>query len=135
VVFRRSSTRGIVGPTKSGRERKVPLTGKLEAALRKIKHLRSDRVFCNPDGSVLTLDQLHECFCMVSRRAGAAAAALARSRHPFGSQAVMAGVPSIKVQQWMGHSTIAMTMRGLERHSSVMEHSRNTCARPPLSRR
>jgi integrase len=43
VVFRRSSTRGIVEPTKSGRERKVPLTGKLEAALRRIKHLRSDR--------------------------------------------------------------------------------------------
>src|SRR3954468_17348163 len=40
----RSSTRGIVGPTKSGRERKVPLTGKLEAALRRIKHLWSDRV-------------------------------------------------------------------------------------------
>ncbi len=111
VVFRRSSTRGIVGPTKSGRERKVPLTGKLEAALRRIKHLRSDRVFCNPDGSVLTLDQLHERFWMVSRRAGLRRLRWHDLRHSFGSQAAMAGVPIIQVQQWMGHSTIAMTMR------------------------
>ena len=111
VVFRRSSTRGIVGPTKSGRERKVPLTGKLEAALRRIKHLRSDRVFCNPDGASLTLDQLHERFWMVSRRAGLRRLRWHDLRHSFGSQAAMAGVPIIQVQQWMGHSTIAMTMR------------------------
>jgi integrase len=32
-------------------------------------------------------------------------------RHSFGSQAVTAGVPLNVVQQWMGHSTITMTMR------------------------
>ena len=79
----------------------MPLTGKLEAALRKIKHLRSDRVFCNPDGSVLTLDQLHERFWMVSRRAGLRRLRWHDLRHSFGSQAAMAGVPIIQVQQWM----------------------------------
>src|SRR5262249_7892345 len=34
VIFRRSATRGVVGPTKTGRERKVPLTRTLEATLR-----------------------------------------------------------------------------------------------------
>jgi integrase len=111
VVFRRSSTRGIVGPTKSGRERKVPLTTKLEAALRKIKHLRSDRVFCNPDGSPYRLGQLHERFWTVSRRAGLRRLRWHDLRHSFGSQAAISGVPIIQVQQWMGHSTIAMTMR------------------------
>jgi integrase len=55
VVLRRSSTRGIVGPTKSGRERKVPLTAMLEQALRCIQHLRGPVVFCNLDGRPLTL--------------------------------------------------------------------------------
>jgi hypothetical protein len=50
VVFRRSSTNGIVGPTTSGKERKVPLTNGLEAALRSIRHMKGPRVFCNPDG-------------------------------------------------------------------------------------
>ena len=40
VVLRRSSTRGEVGPTKSGRERRVALTGTLEKALKQIRHLR-----------------------------------------------------------------------------------------------
>ena len=34
VVFRRSSTLGVIGPTKSGKERKVPLTATLFKALR-----------------------------------------------------------------------------------------------------
>ena len=33
------------------------------------------------------------------------------TRHSFASQLVMAGVPIVQVQQWLGHSTIAMTMR------------------------
>jgi integrase len=40
LVFRRSATHGIVGPTKGGKERKVPLTATLEAALRSIRHCR-----------------------------------------------------------------------------------------------
>jgi integrase len=50
VVFRRSSTRGIVDHTKSGRERRVPLTSGLRAELRAHRHVRSKLVFCNADG-------------------------------------------------------------------------------------
>ena len=50
VIFRRSSTRGVVGPTKSGRERKVPMTGALERALKSMRHLRSQLVFCDEEG-------------------------------------------------------------------------------------
>lgn len=41
VVFRRSTTRGVVGHTKSGREAKVPLTASLAAALKAHRHMRS----------------------------------------------------------------------------------------------
>ena len=111
VVFRRSSTNGIVGPTKSGKERKVPLTTALEAALRSIRHVRGPRVFCNPDGKPLTLWQLHERLWGSCRRAGLRRIRWHDCRHSFASQLVMAGTPLRQVQDWLGHSTMMMTMR------------------------
>ena len=111
VVFRRSSTRGIVGPTKSGRERWVPLTKALYAALRKHRHLRGPRVFCNADGSPLSIWQLHERLWTACRRAGLRKVRWHDLRHSFASQLVIAGVPLRQVQDWLGHSTIAMTIR------------------------
>lgn len=58
IRFRRALLRGKVGPTKSGRERTVPLTGALEKALQEIRHLRGPLVLCNPDGSPLTIWRL-----------------------------------------------------------------------------
>jgi integrase len=111
VVFRRSSTHGIVGPTKTGKERKVPLTATLEAALKGIKHLRGPRVFCNADGTPLTLWQLHERLWSACRRAGLRRIRWHDCRHSFASQLVMAGTPLRQVQEWLGHSSIIMTMR------------------------
>jgi integrase len=111
VVFRRSSTNGIVGPTKSGKERKVPLTTSLEAALRGIRHMKGPRVFCNPDGRPLTLWQLHERLWGGCRRAGLRRIRWHDCRHSFASQLVIAGTPLRQVQEWLGHSTILMTMR------------------------
>jgi integrase len=111
VVFRRSSTRGEVGPTKSGKERKVPMTDRLVNALRRIKHLRGKLVFCRADGKPLTLWQLHERLWGTCRRAGLREIRWHDLRHSFASQLVMAGVPLRQVQDWLGHSTIAMTMR------------------------
>ncbi len=111
VVFRRSSTNGIVGPTKTGKERKVPLTGTLEAGLKAIKHLKGARVFCRPDGKPLTLWQLHERLWGACRRAGLRRTRWHDMRHSFASQLVIAGTPLRQVQDWLGHSTIIMTMR------------------------
>ncbi len=111
VVFRRSSTKGYVGPTKSGKERRVPLTVALEAALKAIRHLRSKRVFCNPDGSALKIDQLHERLWGACRRAGIREIRWHDLRHTFASQLVMRNVPIPQIQVWLGHSTINMTMR------------------------
>ncbi len=111
VILRRSSTRGVVGPTKSGRERKVPLTAALEAALKAMRHLRGSLVFCNPDGRPLSLWQLHERLWSGCRRAGLRKIRWHDLRHSFASQLMMAGVPIRQVQEWMGHATITMTMR------------------------
>jgi integrase len=111
IIFRRSSTRGLVGPTKSGRERKVPMTGALERALKSTRHLRSQLVFCDGDGTPLKLDFLHERLWTSLRRAGLRRIRWHDLRHTFASQLMMAGVPIRQVQDWMGHSTITMTMR------------------------
>src|SRR5205823_6268498 len=88
IVLRRSSTRGDVGPTKSGRERKLPLTDTLERGLRLIKHLRGSLVFCNDDGSPLSLWQLHERLWGSCRRAGLRKIRWHDMRHTFGSQLI-----------------------------------------------
>jgi integrase len=111
LIFRRSATRGIVGPTKSGRERKVPMTATLEAALRKHRHLRGALVFCNPDGSAMTLWQLHERLEVTCKRAGLRKVRWHDLRHSFASQLVTLGIPIRQVQEWLGHATITMTMR------------------------
>jgi len=111
IVFRRSSTKGYVGPTKSGKERRVPLTDTLEAALKAIRHLRGKRVFCKEDGSALLIGQLHERLWGACRRAGLREIRWHDLRHTFASQLAMKGVPIPQIQQWMGHSTITMTMR------------------------
>ncbi len=111
VIFRRSSALGRVGPTKSGKDRKVPMTTDLQGALKTIKHLRSPLVFCNEDGRPLSKYQLHERLWGTARRAGLRKIRWHDTRHSFASQLVTAGVPIMQVQQWLGHSTIAMTMR------------------------
>ncbi len=113
VIFRRSSTGGVVGPTKSGRERRVPMTASLAKALKamKLRQLKSQLVFCRPDGSPLKIDQLHERLWGALRRAGLRRIRWHDLRHTFASQLIMKNVPLLQVQAWMGHSTIAMTMR------------------------
>jgi len=102
---------GLLGPTKTGKSRHVPLTGALLEALRAIKHLRGQNVFCNRDGSPLTLWQLHERIEGACRRAGLRRIRWHDTRHSFASQLVSAGVPLRQVQEYLGHTTIAMTMR------------------------
>src|SRR4051812_4376126 len=59
----------------------------------------------------LTLWQLHQRLEGACRRAGLRAIRWHDLRHTFASHLVMANVPLRQVQDWMGHSTMAMTMR------------------------
>lgn len=111
VVLRRSCSDGIVGPTKSGKERKVPLTESLGAALKAIRHAKGPRVFCRADGKLVKLGYLHERVWGACRRAGLRRIRWHDLRHSFASQLVIAGAPLRQVQEWLGHSTVLMTMR------------------------
>jgi site-specific recombinase XerD len=87
------------------------MTKTLEVALKAIRHIKSKRVFCNPDGKPLSIYQLHERLWGACRRAGLRKIRWHDCRHSFASQLMIAGIPIRQVQEWLGHSTILMTMR------------------------
>jgi integrase len=111
VVLRRSMALGQVVPTKSGKERRVPLTDELVAALKRHRHLRSNLVFCRVDGVPLTLRQLRATLTSACKAAGLRRVRWHDIRHSFGSQLSIAGVPLRQVQVWLGHSSIVTTQR------------------------
>ena len=100
-----------VGPPKSGRDRKIPMTSRLTAALKAHRHLRGPRVFCNPDGSELTPGQLEVAIRTTCRHAGLRQIGWHVLRHSFGSTLAQRGASPKAIQELMGHSTIAVTMR------------------------
>jgi len=68
-------------------------------------------VFCNGNGTALSIFQLHERLWAACRTAGLREVRWHDPRHSFASQLVIAGVPLPQVQEWLGRSTVAMTMR------------------------
>lgn len=115
VVFRRASSRGHVGHTKSRRERRVPMTERLARALlavRGLRHMQPDTlVLTQPDGRPLDAWRLSRALGRACARAGLRTLRRHDARHSFASQLAIAGVPLPQIQRWLGHSTIAMTMR------------------------
>lgn len=115
VVLRRASSRGKVGSTKSRRERRVPMTERLARALlavRGLRHLAPETlVFAQADGKPLDPWRLSRALGRACARAGLRHLRRHDARHTFASQLAIAGVPLPQIQRWLGHSTIAMTMR------------------------
>jgi len=70
LTVRRSSWKGVVGTPKSGRERKVPLTVRLKAALKAHRHLISELVFCHSDGRPFTQSAIEAALRFGCKRAG-----------------------------------------------------------------
>lgn len=102
------------GGTKTGKVRSLRLTGQVIEALQRHqpnKRLRLGYVFVDAKGEQLTRN---ECKWPLWRTEGAAGVRRTGwhvCRHTFASHLVMKGVPIATVQQLMGHTTIAMTMK------------------------
>jgi integrase len=104
-------TRGHLGTPKSGHGRIIPMSPQLAATLKAHRHLRGPLVFCSDSGGYLTRDRVKRPFVRAVRKAGLPMIRLHDLRHSFASQLVMAGVPLVAVQQYLGHSELTMTMR------------------------
>lgn len=112
LVVQRSSYNGKLGPTKSKKNRPVPMTKALEAALKALRHLRGERVLYRDDGSPLTPKKVRMWMEQVERRAGLpVTGAVHILRHSFCSHLAMRGAPVRVIQELAGHRDLTTTLR------------------------
>ena len=115
VLVRHSVFRGRLGPTKTGRERTIPLTTDLVEKLRDHETQRNRRTpfaFPSADGRLTThQDQVDRPLRGALRRASLRRVSFHALRHSFASQLVSAGRTLKEVQELLGHATIQTTMR------------------------
>jgi integrase len=123
LTVRRSVWRGILGSPKSGRDRKIPMTARLVAALKALRHLRSARIFCHSDGSPFTQSAFEAALRYACKRAGLRSIGSHVLRHTFCSHLAMLGAAPKAIQELAGHSTLAMTMRYMHLAPSALREA------------
>jgi integrase len=102
LCVQRSDWKGHVTVPKGGRLRYVPLTIRLATALREHRHLRSERVLCQLDGSPMSADIVKHHVERAARRAQIAQSGVHRLRHSFCSHLAMRGAPARAIQELAG---------------------------------
>ena len=70
LTVERSDWLGHVNVPKGGRSRQLPMTQRLTAAVKAVRHLRGERVLCLPDGSPITRDRVIKAVRGAQRIAG-----------------------------------------------------------------
>ncbi len=112
INIRNNLVRGHEGTPKSGRSRKVPMTGRLYDALTKhrTKEGREGRVLRREDGSDMPGETQRSMLGRVARYAGLPAYGMHALRHCFGSRLIRKGGPKV-VMQLMGHAKLQTTER------------------------
>jgi integrase len=123
LTVRRSSWRGNVGTPKSGRDRKIPLTARLRAALKAHRHLRGDLVLCRKDGSPFTQSGIESSLRYACKRAGLRSIGSHVLRHTFCSHLAMRGAAPKAIQELAGHSTLSMTLRYMHLAPSALREA------------
>jgi integrase len=106
----RSDWNGQVGTPKGGRQRYVPLTRRLTAALAEHRHLTSKRVFCQDDRMPFTRLIVQGRMLLAARRANVRRG-VHILRHTFCSHLSMRGAPPKAIQELAGHADLTMTQR------------------------
>ena len=112
---------GYEGTPKGGRRRVVPLTSGVLAVLKALPQVRRGRVIYTPDGEPVAEAALNHGIYRVCRRAGLSERGWHVLRHSFATHLAHFGVNPWRLQAWLGHSSINMTMRYVHH---VEEHSR-----------
>ena len=111
VHLRRAVAEGVVGPTKTGKIRHVPLIPELIRELRAFRHDR-EFVFTRPaDGAFLKPSSTRKFLHALCKRAGVKPISWHVLRHSFATALTARRVPLNEVQELLGHSTLEMTAR------------------------
>ncbi|MFN7970964.1 MAG: tyrosine-type recombinase/integrase [Acidobacteriota bacterium] len=126
----RSDWLGVVGSPKGGRLRYVPMTSRLEAALRAHRHLRGARVLCMTDGSPLTEKMVRLVVERAARVANVGNSTVHVLRHSFCSHLAMRGAPVGAIKELAGHADISTTQRYMHLSPAAIEGAIRLLDRP-----
>jgi len=113
IVVRQASYRGVVSLPKGGQTRIVPMTERLKAALKELRHLRGPRLLYRADGEVVTEEWVRGAIKRIEKRAGlpVTRGKCHKLRHTFCTRLAMAGQAPRTIQALAGHVSIETTMR------------------------
>lgn len=109
ICVRRAEVRRVVGPTKNGRIRYIPINHDLVDTLSKLERT-ADLVF-HRDGRSLRRTTMAEQLALACAVAEVPAVGWHALRHTYASHLVAAGAPLAAIRELLGHSTIEMTLR------------------------
>jgi len=99
---------------KSGKPRVVPMTARLQAALKAHRHLQGDRVLCGDGGRPVDRWWVKWALDVAERRAGLRRGGRVHIlRHTFCSRLAARNVPAITIQHLAGHASLETTQRYL----------------------
>jgi integrase len=132
LCVRRSDWNGQITAPKGNRIRYVPLTTRLEAALREHRHLRSPRVLCRADGSPVSRQVVQYCVKLAARQADVPDGVHVL-RHTFCSHLAMQGAPLRAIQELAGHREITMTQRYMHVSPAAIDGAIRLLDRPVSS--
>jgi len=129
LCVRRSDWNGQVGTPKGGRQRYVPLTRRLTAALVEHRHLRSTRVLCRDNGTPFTRQIVQGRMLLAARRANVRRG-VHILRHTFCSHLSMRGAPPKAIQELAGHADLTMTQRYMHLSPAALDAAIGLLDRP-----
>lgn len=110
VHVRRNLVRGKEGPTKSGKERKIPMSERLAAALKRHQaRPHKHRVLTRDDGTDLNSEWVRRALARVARYANVPVHGAHALRHCFGSRLMLSGAGAHVVMELLGHAKLATT--------------------------
>lgn len=112
ITVERSDWLGLVGTTKGGRARTVPMTERLKGSLEELRHRRrGPRVFTAKDGKPITRNHMKTPLWQACRQAGLREIGWHALRHTFCSHLALQGAVPKAIQELADHTAMAVTMR------------------------
>ena len=109
LTVQRSDWKGHVTTPKSARLRYIPLTVRLEAALRDHRSLKAVRVLCSDNGGPLTQREVQGLVRRAARRANLDNVGVHVLPHTFCSHLAIGGAPTRAFQELAGHAEMVTT--------------------------
>jgi site-specific recombinase XerD len=121
ICVQRSAWKGQIAATKGGRLRHVPMTRRLEKALRASRHLRGSQVLLRDEGGPLTEKLVQTLVGRAALRANLRNNGPHILRHTFCSHLAMRGAAPRAIQELAGHQELGTTQRYMHLSPAAVE--------------